>query len=74
MKVGLDYGNSAVETASLSTISAAGLNSGLRFNRMFTSWSTSQTALTMIKDVNVRLMVIGTVGCFHIMLNSHTLL
>jgi stage II sporulation protein D len=72
MKVGLDYGSLAVETSTVENYVGSGFLFGyFDSKRVFHEvGSTSQTALTMTKDVNVEISGAGTVGCFHILLNN----
>ena len=69
VRVGLKYGDAALQAASLKNVVGSGFLFGYYDeNRNFqTLGRTAETALTMIEDTNVSLSA-GTVGCYHILL------
>ena len=73
MKVGLAYGSSTVETASVENYIGSGYKFGYYdANRSFHEvGNTTETSLTLIKDTNIQISGVGTIGCYHIMLNNY---
>lgn len=72
VKVGLFYGSGTLSQAKLLNAVGSGYSFGY-FDSARTFHevgSTSETALTMIKDTNVAVDGVGTVGCFHVKLSQ----
>lgn len=72
VKVGLNYSSGALTQAKLLNAAGSGYDFGYYDSaRAFHSvGGTDETALTMIKDTNVDVDGVGTVGCFHVKLSG----